>query len=201
MADPASEKSNHHVNDPAAVVSTTNHDEPLDSDLDVSDSERDFVRTGKKADDADLQDDIEAGSGSRKGKQSLARAKSYATTTSATSRIEEEQVVVKKAWYKKTNPLKWGAPPPVPETSGVSREYTAGFVSKLYFQWMAPIMSVSGRESSVHSISIHRECANKMMYCRRDINVPSIAKTSGPSTQIAPQWSSQPNSKPHSKSA
>lgn len=164
MADPASEKSNHPTatdnnsnNDPAAAVSTTNHDEPVNSDLDISDSEREFVRIGKN--DEDLRDDdgIEviggtgAGSGSvsAKGKQSLARAKSYATTASATSRIEEEQEVVKrKPWYKKTNPLKWGTPPPVPESSGVSREYTAGFVSKLYFQWMSPMMSVCFRNNS-----------------------------------------------------
>jgi ATP-binding cassette subfamily C (CFTR/MRP) protein 1 len=49
----------------------------------------------------------------------------------------------KKKWYKKMNPLKWGAKPPVPAERGVSREYTAGVLSKITFQWMAPLMTVS----------------------------------------------------------
>lgn len=48
----------------------------------------------------------------------------------------------KKPWYRKTNPLKWGKKPPVPETRLPSREYSAGFFSRLTFQWMAPLMTV-----------------------------------------------------------
>ncbi|KAJ4344427.1 ATP-binding cassette transporter yor1 [Didymosphaeria variabile] len=47
-----------------------------------------------------------------------------------------------KKWYKKINPLKWGKKPRVPETRLPSREYSAGFFSRLTFQWMAPLMTV-----------------------------------------------------------
>lgn len=49
----------------------------------------------------------------------------------------------KKPWHKKLNPLRWGAPPPVPEKPLMSREHDAGFLSKLTFQWMGPLMHVS----------------------------------------------------------
>lgn len=49
----------------------------------------------------------------------------------------------KKSWHKKMNPLRWGSPPPVPEKSVKSREHEAGFLSKLTFQWMSPLMHVS----------------------------------------------------------
>ncbi|KAF2441350.1 hypothetical protein P171DRAFT_367321 [Karstenula rhodostoma CBS 690.94] len=48
----------------------------------------------------------------------------------------------KKKWYRRMNPLKWGDKPPVPETRLPSREYSAGFFSRLTFQWMAPLMTV-----------------------------------------------------------
>ena len=41
------------------------------------------------------------------------------------------------------NPLRWGGIPKVPDERLVSREYQAGFFSKLTFQWMTPLMSVS----------------------------------------------------------
>jgi ATP-binding cassette, subfamily C (CFTR/MRP), member 1 len=50
----------------------------------------------------------------------------------------------KQKWYKKANPLRWGAKPPIPKTREVSREYNVGFFSRLTFQWMSPLMTVSG---------------------------------------------------------
>lgn len=74
----------------------------------------------------------------------LEQPKSYATTTGAVSGRAESSVELKpKPWYKKLNPLRWGSPPPVPDTREVSREYKATFLSILVFQWMAPLMSVS----------------------------------------------------------
>ena len=75
----------------------------------------------------------------------LEQAQSYATNTSAVTRSDSHVSTPykKKPWYKKLNPLKWGAPPPVPETRKVSREYSASFLSLVYFQWVAPIMHVS----------------------------------------------------------
>lgn len=73
----------------------------------------------------------------------LEHSKSYATTTSVVSGVTESSIEVKhKPWYKTLNPLKWGAPPPVPQVRQVSREYTASFLSLMYFQWMAPLMTV-----------------------------------------------------------
>lgn len=136
MADLDNEKSR--VEDPAAAVGSTNHDEPLDSDSDG----KDFMHITKRESLSHDEKALEAGDGD--GKQNLARAKSYATTASAKSRIEDV-LVERKQWYKRLNPLKWSAPPPVPETRRVSREYTASILSQLYFQWVAPIMSVSDK--------------------------------------------------------
>jgi ATP-binding cassette subfamily C (CFTR/MRP) protein 1 len=73
----------------------------------------------------------------------LLQTKSYATTASGLSASETESTkeVEQKPWYKKLNPLKWGPPPPVPKERIPSREYTAGFLSMMTFQWMAPLMS------------------------------------------------------------
>ncbi|KHN95796.1 ABC transporter family protein [Metarhizium album ARSEF 1941] len=46
-----------------------------------------------------------------------------------------------KPWYRHMNPLRWGGVPPVPKDRIVSREYSAGFFSKLTFQWMTPLMT------------------------------------------------------------
>ncbi|USP75306.1 hypothetical protein yc1106_02580 [Curvularia clavata] len=47
----------------------------------------------------------------------------------------------KKPFYKRLNILK-NNPPPVPKARTVSPEYTAGFLSRLTWQWMQPIMAV-----------------------------------------------------------
>ncbi|KAG9243788.1 ABC multidrug transporter-like protein [Calycina marina] len=74
-----------------------------------------------------------------KSRAPLQPTKSYATTASALSQ-EAEPIPEKKPWYKAANPLKWGAPSPVPETREVSREYQAGFFSMIYFGWVGPLM-------------------------------------------------------------
>ncbi|OOQ89136.1 ABC transporter family protein [Penicillium brasilianum] len=48
----------------------------------------------------------------------------------------------KKKWYQRLNPLRWQAPPPVPEERTHSREYEASFFSIITFQWMSPLMRV-----------------------------------------------------------
>lgn len=47
----------------------------------------------------------------------------------------------KSPWFNRINPLKRN-PPPVPEERIVSREYSAGFFSKLTFHWIQPLMTV-----------------------------------------------------------
>jgi ATP-binding cassette subfamily C (CFTR/MRP) protein 1 len=77
-----------------------------------------------------------------KHKEPLAATRSHATdasvaTTTAAARYAE------KPWYKKVNPMRWGPIPEVPKERIVSREYQAGFFSKLTFQWVNPLMTVS----------------------------------------------------------
>ena len=73
----------------------------------------------------------------------LEKAQTYATTASAVTESESHVEIKKKPWYKNLNPLRWGPIPPVPEVRTVSREYNAPFLSLVYFQWIAPMMSVS----------------------------------------------------------
>jgi hypothetical protein len=54
---------------------------------------------------------------------------------------EAKSSIRRKKWYR-TNPLKWGAIPPVPKTRTVSPEYTASVFSRLTWQWMQPLMNV-----------------------------------------------------------
>ncbi|TVY43469.1 Multidrug resistance protein, partial [Lachnellula occidentalis] len=117
--------------DPAGAVETTNHDEPLD----IDNEEKDYIEVASHRDSSHDEKGLQPG---------MDRGKSYATTASAATGTGShvDMPRQKKPWYKKVNPLKWGGIPPVPETRGVSREYTASFLSMVYFQWVAPIMSV-----------------------------------------------------------
>ncbi|KAI4868362.1 ATP-binding cassette transporter protein YOR1-like protein [Hypoxylon rubiginosum] len=80
----------------------------------------------------------------RADRTELKHTQSYATDASGITRTTSRASVpvTKKPWYKTPNPLLWGSIPPVPKERQISREYTAGFFSKLTFQWMAPLMSV-----------------------------------------------------------
>ncbi|KAK5993353.1 ABC-type transporter cicA [Cladobotryum mycophilum] len=85
----------------------------------------------------DEDDDDEDDADGRK--PPLTTTKSYATDVSvSTTPLAKYQP---KPWYKTANPLLWGGIPPVPEERTVSKEYTAGFFSKLTFQWMTPLMT------------------------------------------------------------
>lgn len=82
----------------------------------------------------------------RATRDELKRTQSYVTETSTITRTTTRASVPassKKPWYKTPNPLLWGSVPPVPKEKQESREATAGFFSKLTFQWMAPLMTVS----------------------------------------------------------
>lgn len=57
------------------------------------------------------------------------------------SRINAVQAP-RRTLEEKLNPFKRKNLPPVPAERTVSREYQAGFFSALYFQWMAPLMSI-----------------------------------------------------------
>lgn len=94
--------------------------------------------------DSSRKDDSSPESARDEEKQAeLEPTQTYATTASAATRPESHVQPKKKPWYKNLNPLRWGKIPPVPESRSVSREYNAPFLSLVYFQWMAPIISVS----------------------------------------------------------
>ncbi|GJN85930.1 hypothetical protein PLIIFM63780_009505 [Purpureocillium lilacinum] len=100
--------------------------------------------TGAEASSGD-DEKIEKGPediGGRSRPNELNLTKSYATDASAaTAATAAAAQNVHKPWYKKMNPLRWGGIPKVPDERLVSREYQAGFFSKLTFQWMTPLMS------------------------------------------------------------
>ena len=73
----------------------------------------------------------------------LSRLNSATTEASDDLSDAKSSAKRKKKWYQKMDPFKWGADPPVPETRLVSREYQAGLFSRLTFQWMHPLMTVS----------------------------------------------------------
>ncbi|PQK14728.1 hypothetical protein BB8028_0005g02570 [Beauveria bassiana] len=55
----------------------------------------------------------------------------------------------KKTWKQKLNPLRWGAIPEIPQERIVSREYGASIFSKLFFNWMTPLMT-TGYKRQLH---------------------------------------------------
>lgn len=87
------------------------------------------------ADDDTTQDDEKA------VRPTLAQTQSHATTASIATMVSVARS--KRPWYKKWNPLRWGAIPPIPKEPTVSREASAGFWSRLTFTWMGPLMTVS----------------------------------------------------------
>lgn len=56
--------------------------------------------------------------------------------------VNIHNVAGKQRWTERLNPLKRKRKPPIPSVREVSREYKAGFFSKLTFHWMAPLMKV-----------------------------------------------------------
>lgn len=117
--------------DPLADVEDTGNSEPATPASVYDDPEKEI----RKEDDSD-EHQVE--------REELKHTQSRATDTSTITRTTTRtSVPAKKLWYKKINPLLWGPVPPVPQEREVSREYGAGFFSRLTFQWMAPLMSVS----------------------------------------------------------
>ncbi|KAI1391160.1 ATP-binding cassette transporter protein YOR1-like protein [Hypoxylon trugodes] len=117
--------------DPQADVNNTANSEPATPISVFIDPEEEIRRHGEPEE-------------KRVEREELKHTQSYATDTSAVTRTTTRPSLSagKKPWYKTPNPLRWGSIPPVPKEREVSREYNAGFLSKLTFQWMAPLMSV-----------------------------------------------------------
>lgn len=92
------------------------------------------------ADDGDDDDDDQ----NRPKAARLQTTRSTASAASAASATTiPSQAQKSRPWYKQVNPLRWGTPPPAPKERITSREYQAGFLSRLTFQWMSQLMTVS----------------------------------------------------------
>ncbi|KAI0446600.1 P-loop containing nucleoside triphosphate hydrolase protein [Xylaria telfairii] len=105
---------------------------PFDDHHDHDDPEEEIRRREESLDERATRDELK-------------RTQSYVTETSTITRTTTRASVPassKTPWYKTPNPLLWGSVPPVPKEKQESREATAGFFSKLTFQWMAPLMTV-----------------------------------------------------------
>lgn len=129
--------------DPVGAASSANRDEPLATEEDGDEVRREDE---KRAEFTETKSAAEA-------RPVLGeRLSSYATTASVESSAAVSQAEQKKKpWYKNTNPLKWGKVPPVPKEREVSREYNAGFFSRVTFQWMAPVMSAGYKRQLEHN--------------------------------------------------
>ncbi len=128
MAEPGEQKADQTADPIGTASDNTNRAEPLATDEDIKQIDSTVTTT--------LENVVK--------RPALEQSKSYATTASAlsgatVSTTEPE----KKSWYKNLNPLRWGALSPPPQERAISREYGAGFLSMMTFQWMAPLMSVS----------------------------------------------------------
>lgn len=75
--------------------------------------------------------------------QTSSQLESTTTRSSVDVAVAQKTLGPKNKWYKRLNPLKRSQKPPIPERRTVSREFQAGFFSRLTFQWMAPLMDVS----------------------------------------------------------
>ncbi|KAF5021658.1 hypothetical protein F66182_6316 [Fusarium sp. NRRL 66182] len=75
----------------------------------------------------------------------LEQVKTGASEAPAAQPAAESKPPRKKPWHKKLNPLRWGSVPPVPDRPIQSREYQAGFLSMLTWEWMGPLMDAGYR--------------------------------------------------------
>ena len=124
--DPRRAEKEWEANDPIVGANTTAQDEPVATEPGTP-IEREIEKdSSSEADEKNIDRNVIIPVMSRR---------SVATSHIADSEIGSEQL--KKSW----NPFKRN-PPPVPKERTVSREYTAGWFSRLTFQWMNPLMTV-----------------------------------------------------------
>ncbi|KAK1247857.1 hypothetical protein MKX07_000745 [Trichoderma sp. CBMAI-0711] len=138
MADPEAEKE---TQASIAVPGTSamsiqsaseDHSDELDSEKAAHVSEKDGDGIERVESRSDQEEDSP--------KEALRATKSHATDASvATTAAVVQQP--KLRWYKRINPMRWGGIPEIPKERIVSREYQAGFFSRLTFYWMNPLMT------------------------------------------------------------
>lgn len=120
-------------------------DDPLER-LSSEELEEKEVVGFEPVEEADWQDGTSEESPKRR---EMKRMQSHRTETTTASSIapsdlgeEAETPPRKRTLSEKLNPFKHKTVPPVPDGRKPSREHSAGFFSKLTFQWIAPLMSV-----------------------------------------------------------
>lgn len=180
MADPGEEKE---IQTPKAVaeshaisIQSASESRGIDSDSEKAAhvSEKHDDEIGRVESRSDQEDDAP--------KEPLATTKSHATDASVVVNAAAEYAA--KPWYKKLNPMRWGGIPEIPKERIVSREYQAGFFSRLTFYWMNPLMTVSfwPELGSLSTWRMRHALAN-LLFHRQDISASWISKTSGSSIQ------------------
>lgn len=101
------------------------------------------AETKEPSDSDSSPDEVEFEKQESKILPSAVRTRTTSTeVTTVSDKTTEPETKKKLPLSKRLNPLKRN-PPPVPTERQPSREYTANFFSKLTFQWISPLMSVS----------------------------------------------------------
>ncbi|KAL8909151.1 MAG: hypothetical protein Q9171_005156 [Xanthocarpia ochracea] len=126
MADTRGQEKEYASTDPVGGVNSTNTAEPVATEP--------------------LQSVISESDSSSNAAEQKERPLADRTLTTTTTRSSitvgprEDELLTSKPWHKRLNPLKKRIPPPIPKERIVSREHNAGLLSKLTWQWMAPLM-------------------------------------------------------------
>ncbi|KAI4253329.1 MAG: hypothetical protein L6R42_007623, partial [Xanthoria sp. 1 TBL-2021] len=126
MADNRGQEKEYTSTDPVGAVNSTNTPEPV-----ATEPLQSVVSDSDSSSDA-----------AEKQERPLADRTLTTTTTRSSMTVgpPEYGPLTTKPWYRSLNPLKRRIPPPIPKERIVSREHSAGLLSKLTWQWMAPLM-------------------------------------------------------------
>jgi ATP-binding cassette, subfamily C (CFTR/MRP), member 1 len=142
-AEPLAERPLAVVVSPSSEFSSTNQEQIVDEEAaagveEYEDSQSDDV--GKNNANDNRNEKNLARPHATRSVSARTNATGTSAATSLTEAGDEEPKKSKRTCGERLNPLKRKNVPPVPKAREVSREYNAGFFSKLYFQWMAPLM-------------------------------------------------------------
>jgi ATP-binding cassette subfamily C (CFTR/MRP) protein 1 len=161
--------------DPVAEAFDPASQEPIDYEpLDVvsSGSDSSGRRIGDKeaeeAEGSSSGDDFDKEKRHHAGRHQIQRTDSQWTTATGTSVAssiprQAQPAVREQTWSDKINPLKSKYPPPIPEERTPSPEYKAGFFSKMYFQWVNPVMT-TGYQRPLEVNDIWSVTPNRSVY-------------------------------------
>ncbi|RKF61645.1 Multidrug resistance protein fer6 [Erysiphe neolycopersici] len=92
----------------------------------------------------------------RIGKSKKERSKASSVEYDLTDTFESDSPELlrgEKSWLEKLNPFRRGTIPSVPKERSITKEYNAGLISRLYFHWMTPLMTI-GYKRQLHENDI-----------------------------------------------